>query len=601
MLDFLRKFLYILGERKKSLFILVSLFLVSSLLESLGIGLIGPFVALATNVNLIDQNYWLTWVYNRFDFQSKVQFISLLGLIILVVLYTKAAMTFSIQRYIFKFGFSQQSVLRSKLMNAYLNAPYTFHLSRNTATLINTIVAETFIFANHFLLPVLFTASNFVIICALISLLFITDPIGTLSISGILLLAFFLLLPFKEKLARWGRKASESNAEMIRIINHGLGGLKETRVIGCENYFERQLTEQAEIFNRTTTNSNSFLVLPRHLTEALLLTFVLGYVVISLMFNRNSYNLASTLGIFAMASVRLLPASASFLNSLGTLKQYSYVVDKLYFDLKEVNSDLKIDKATSSFQKDRIYPIQFINSSQQVLMFENQIDLVKLIYRYPNTTELAIKGISLTIKKGESIGLIGKSGAGKTTLVDIILGLLTPEDGQIKVDGIDITENLRTWQNLIGYIPQSIFLIDDTIERNIAFGVPDEQIDCERLMSAIQAAQLVDVINNLPNKIKTMVGERGVRLSGGQRQRVGIARALYHEREILVLDEATAALDNETENLVTEAISSLGGTKTLIIIAHRLSTVERCDRIYMLEDGRIVKSGNYHEVVLHRK
>lgn len=233
-------------------------------------------------------------------------------------------------------------------------------------------------------------------------------------------------------------------------------------------------------------------------------------------------------------------------------------------------------------------------------MFENQIDLVKLIYRYPNTTELAIKGISLTIKKGESIGLIGKSGAGKTTLVDIILGLLTPEDGQIKVDGIDITENLRTWQNLIGYIPQSIFLIDDTIERNIAFGVPDEQIDSERLMSAIQAAQLVDVINNLPNKIKTMVGERGVRLSGGQRQRVGIARALYHEREILVLDEATAALDNETENLVTEAISSLGGTKTLIIIAHRLSTVERCDRIYMLEDGRIVKSGNYHEVVLHR-
>lgn len=207
MLDFLRKFLYILGERKKSLFILVSLFLVSSLLESLGIGLIGPFVALATNVNLIDQNYWLTWVYNRFDFQSKVQFISLLGLIILVVLYTKAAMTFSIQRYIFKFGFSQQSVLRSKLMNAYLNAPYTFHLSRNTATLINTIVAETFIFANHFLLPVLFTASNFVIICALISLLFITDPIGTLSISGILLLAFFFAPSIQREVGKMGTKS----------------------------------------------------------------------------------------------------------------------------------------------------------------------------------------------------------------------------------------------------------------------------------------------------------------------------------------------------------------------------------------------------------
>ena len=230
--------------------------------------------------------------------------------------------------------------------------------------------------------------------------------------------------------------------------------------------------------------------------------------------------------------------------------------------------------------------------------FFDEIILDRITYSYPNVPEIALKNISLTIKKGQSIALIGKSGAGKTTLVDVILGLLTPDNGDIRVDDASIYKSLRFWQNLIGYIPQAIFLIDDTIERNIAFGVPDHLIDLQRVEKAIQAAQLVELIEQLPNGIKTTIGERGVRLSGGQRQRVGIARALYHEREILVLDEATAALDNETESLVSEAIKSLSGTKTIIIIAHRLTTVEHCDCIYLLEKGRIIKSGSYQEVVL---
>ncbi|MEO1673567.1 MAG: ATP-binding cassette domain-containing protein, partial [Cyanobacteria bacterium J06631_2] len=210
----------------------------------------------------------------------------------------------------------------------------------------------------------------------------------------------------------------------------------------------------------------------------------------------------------------------------------------------------------------------------------------------------AISDMSLVVNRGESIALIGKSGAGKTTLVDLILGLLTPQSGDIKVDGKSIYENLRGWQNLIGYIPQSIFLIDDSLERNIAFGAPDHLIDRNRLDVAIEAAQLTKVVGNLPHGIKTQLGERGVLLSGGQRQRVGIARAIYHEREILVLDEATAALDNETEGLITQSIRSLGGNKTMIHIAHRLTTVEHCDRIYLLDQGRIIKSGSYEDVVM---
>ena len=221
-------------------------------------------------------------------------------------------------------------------------------------------------------------------------------------------------------------------------------------------------------------------------------------------------------------------------------------------------------------------------------------------YRYPKAKEWALQNIDLTIDKGQSIGIIGKSGAGKTTIVDIILGLLQIEQGDIKVDGISVKNNLRAWQNLVGYIPQSIFLIDDTLERNIAFGIADDSIDRNKLDKAIQAAQLTEVVEKLPHGVNTVIGERGVLLSGGQRQRVGIARALYHEREVLVLDEATAALDNETEELITKAIESLSSNKTIIVIAHRLTTLKNCDRIYVLDKGRIVDSGSYQEVVLNK-
>ena len=280
---------------------------------------------------------------------------------------------------------------------------------------------------------------------------------------------------------------------------------------------------------------------------------------------------------------------------MGQMQNASYSLDMLYLDLKEIEKPeftkyLDLDDSVT-IRHNSLSPVNLTSA------FTNQVELSNVIYRYPGTEEAALDNISLTIKKGQSIAFIGKSGAGKTTLVDVILGLLELESGDIRVDDISIYKNIRSWQNLIGYIPQSIFLMDETIERNIAFGVPDHLIDAERMNKAIKAAQLTELVEHLPNGIKTSVGERGVRLSGGQRQRIGIARVLYHEREILVLDEATSALDNETERLVSEAIQSLSGTKTMIIIAHRLTTVEHCDCIYLLEKGSLAKSGTYQEVV----
>lgn len=590
MLRYFSRFFFILKGKKKQLFLIVFLFVFTSFLEAIGIGLIGPFIAIATNSNLIQQNFWLSLLYRNLNFSSDTQFVSLFGLIIVGILYVKSFLGFNIQRYIFEFGFSQQADLRCLLTQAYLKAPYIFHINKNTALLIQNIVVETHNFANGVLMPIMFSVSNIVLIVGLTILLFQTNFLATSSIFIVLLLISSILYRFKDKLARWGQEGYEANVEMIRIINHCLGGFKETRVIGCESYFENQMAQQAKKFQKAIASTTAFSVLPRYTLEPLIVTFLVGFTITYLLSNQSSESLAGTLGVFGMASIRLMPAASNVIQTVGNLRNNTYVIDKLYLDLKEIE-EVEANKSVGFY-------VAIDNHNIKAIPLERELVLDSVTYSYPSSSEIALKNISMFIRKGESIGLIGKSGAGKTTLVDVILGLLTPENGEIRVDGISIINNLRSWQNAIGYIPQSIFLIDDTIKHNIAFGVPDEQIDREKLHQAIQAAQLTELIEELPDGIETILGERGVRLSGGQRQRVGIARALYHEREILVLDEATAALDNETESLVTEAIKSLSGTKTIIIIAHRLSTIAHCDRIYVLEKGQIVKSGNYQQVVL---
>jgi ABC-type multidrug transport system fused ATPase/permease subunit len=598
MSDFLSRFFYIMAGKKRYLLFLAILFLFVSLIEVVGIGLVGPFIAIATNQNLIYKNPQLNWLYAQLGFHSEIPFISFIGLGIVGILAFKAVIGFNVQRYIFNFGFSQQASLRSRLMSAYLRVPYVFHLSRNTAVVVQNILNETTAFANGVLMPILFSLANFTIICALIILLAKTDLTATLTVLGVLLLAASFMYQYKDKVAQWGKEASMASTETIRIINHGMGGLKEVRIIGCESYLEHQMDEQADRLKDTQTKINTFSLIPRYVFELFLVTFLVGFIIVSLNLGRTTQTISATLGVFAMASIRLMPAVSNLLGSIGGIKASSYSVDKLYLDLKELeNAENYNNNCIQSLIKNEINSDSSY-CNRDIISFKYQIKLERITYKYPDVSDYALKEISLVINKGESIGLIGKSGAGKTTLVDVILGLLLPESGDITVDGISVGSNMRPWQNLLGYIPQSIFLMDDTMERNIAFGVPDNQIDRQRLDNAIQSAQLTELIDRLPDAIKTVVGERGVRLSGGQRQRVGIARALYHESEILVLDEATAALDNETESLVTEAIQSLSGQKTMIIIAHRLSTLEHCDRVYMIDKGQIVKSGSYQDVVL---
>jgi ATP-binding cassette, subfamily B, bacterial PglK len=586
MKKFASKLLYLTKGQHKSLLVMVVSFLFISGLEVFGTGIIGPFIAIATSPALIRSNEWLNLAYTKLNFNSDQQFLIFLGLVVVFTFYLKAFLSFQAQKAVFRVGYKLKGDLSCKLMRAYLAAPYDFHLNINSSTLIQDIISTSDNVCLGVVTNTLTSTSNLLITVSLMALLVQTNIMALVLIAMIVTVMFVLLKFLKPPLSRWNKAGWEASGEMIRILNHGLGGLKETRVIGCESYFNQQMTQQEVKFSRNMTRAQGYGNLPRYAIEAFMLTFLVGFVLLFVSMNQGDQNLSSVLGVFGLASIRLLPAAGNLTSGLNVVRANAFAVDKLFFDLKHLEE----------ISADGNAGMSSINAGQ--MLFKKQITLDKLTFQYPSTTRKALDEISLTIQKGQSIGIIGKSGSGKTTLIDVVLGLFKPQSGDIKVDGISVYSNLRSWQNLLGYVPQSIFLIDDTLEHNIAFGVEKGAIDKNRLRKAIEMAQLKDVVEQLPQGIHTVVGERGVLLSGGQRQRVGIARVLYHQREILVFDEATAALDTETEHLVTEATKALSGSNTIIIIAHRLSTIEHCDKIYQIEQGKVIKSGSYKEVVL---
>jgi ATP-binding cassette, subfamily B, bacterial PglK len=606
MIEYLSKFLFVISAKKIELVSLIFLFVIISLLDAIGIGLIGPFIGLAVKPETIQNNAWLADAYRYFGAKDIKQFIALLGLFVVVLFCFKSFLYYQIQHYVLRFCYAQQIWLRRRLLRTYLSLPYTFYLKTNSAHIIQTIGEESARFTYSIAVPLLNSIANAFVLIVILLLMMKTDLLATVSILGLLLMAILPFHYFRHNVARWGKESLEANTETIRVINHAIGGLKVTKLIGCESYFENQLAAQATKYARASSLFHSFQQLPRIIIEALLITFVVGFVSISLILVERSDSLVSVLGIFAIASVRILPSASQLLTCMGVLRNNAPTLDRLYLDLKELEKPSAVKNLVMS--DDRNPPISARNpvasgrlTQTKAQPFQRKITIDRINYCYPQAERHSLTEASLTIRKGESIALIGKSGAGKTTLVDVFLGLLIPQSGDIQVDGVSIYKDLRAWQNLIGYIPQSVFLMDDTLDRNIAFGVADSQIDRQKLANAIQLAQLSDLVSELPDGGGTFVGENGVRLSGGQRQRIGIARALYHDREILVLDEATSALDNETESLISEALRQLSKTKTTIVIAHRLTTVAHCDRIYEMNNGQIIRCGSYEEIVIGEK
>lgn len=553
----------------------------SALFETLGIGLIIPFVGIVTKPAIIKENSILAFIYEFFNFHSTTSFIIFSVVVLLLIFVLKNSYILLYQYMQSRLILNQQVKISQSLFQEYLTKPYTFHLQRNTAELLRNVngevprVLQGIIMSGFQLLTELL-----VIICIFVLLLY-TAPIATMTAFFLLGGSVFLFFKiFRKKINELGKEQQLVSGMMIKWVNQGLGASKEVKVSGKERFFVNAYTKQSHINANVSCNRMMLDQIPRLFIETLLVSIVLITMLIIIVQGTNTTSIVQTMALFAMAAFRLMPSInrviAMSTNIRFSIPALSVVYADLFTNREEnPNIDSNLDLVS-----------KFSNGSERT--FIDSITLNEVSFRYPNQKEFSIKDISLNIPIGQSVAFIGESGAGKTTLVDIILGLFRPDKGSVQVDGKNLHDLKTLWQQKIGYIPQSIFLSDDSIRANVAFGISRDQIDDKAVWEALEQAQLKEFVEALPEKLDTSVGERGVRLSGGQRQRIGIARALYHKPEIMFMDEATSALDNETEKEIMKAIDGLKGEKTLIIIAHRLTTIENCDLVFKINNGRLI-------------
>ena len=558
-----------LAERR-SVVRLLGLMLIGMALETLSVGLAIPALAILTQSDLAHRYPALQSLLQALGSPSQQTLVIGSMLVLVGVYLIKALLLAFLAWQQTRFAYGVQVRLSQRLFTIYLHQPYTFHLQRNSAQLIRNIVTEVNQFTHSGLVSGMLLLTESLVLLGLCSLLFIVEPLGALiTVSVLSLSAYGFHHITRGRLLRWGEIRQHHEGLRIQHLQQGLGGAKDAKLLGRETDFLEQYRIHNDQSARMGQMHSTLQHLPRLWLELLGVSGIAILVISMLAQDRALEAVLPTLGLFAAAAFRLMPSINRMLISIQSLRYCLPVIDTLSSELNLVTSEV-------------------VRTHNLVTPFLAALELNQVTYTYPGAAKPALKDISLVIRRGESIGFIGASGAGKSTLVDILLGLLTPNSGEVRVDRVNIRENLRNWQDQIGYVPQSIFLTDDTLRRNVAFGLPENKIDYNAITHAIRAAQLEEFVASLPDGLETLVGERGIRLSGGQRQRIGIARALYHDPPVLVLDEATSSLDTATERGVMEAVTALQGIKTLIIVAHRLSTVEHCDHLIRLEHGNVV-------------
>ena len=574
--QYLIEILYLVGESRSKLPALILLFLFSSILDLLGLGLIAPYVSLIMNF----ENQNTDWIGNKIialGLPMEQEFILIwMGVLLITVFLFKALTALYINHTIIVFSNMQEVRLKSYLMQTYQHLPYTEYIKRNSAEYVNAIIGHTISFRGALEMG-LKTLSDGIIAIAIFSLLALTNGIA-LSLLVIILgvLVFGYDRVFRSRIKEYGRQSHHYATRLVQGVNEGIEGFKEIRILGREKYFYDLIKHNAERWTQNQGKTNIISSSPRYFLEFVLITFIVMLVITAYLFGNNLKALVPTIGFIGMAALRLLPVIHGLSNSLVHLRHNRFAVGWLYTDL------IKLKESPKSVWKSS-------NKSTNGEFHELVLDGIQ--YFYPESKMPALDQISLRIQEGETVGFIGPSGAGKTTLVDLILGLLKPSKGSLLYNGEELKGSLSRWQSQIAYLPQQVFLIDNTLRNNVALGINDNEIDDQLVHESLNNASLQEFVDTLPQGIETKLGERGVRLSGGQRQRVAIARAFYHGRNVLVMDEATSALDHETESEIVEEIKRLKGKKTIIVIAHRLTTVQHCDWIYCLEKGKIVNSG----------
>ncbi len=580
MVQYIREIIFLLGQDLRLIPLIVIFFFISSLFDLVGISIVGPYINAAISENPSDS--YTLYLINFFNIKDeKEEILRFFGILLIIIFLIKTIISILLNWLIIRFSQNLQIKIRTFLMTSYQDMPYKKYLSRNSSEYIVNIQDLTGKY-QAIVLASLRTISDLIVAGLILSYLAYQNPIGLLIL--VLMLSsfiFFYDLLFKKKMVTFGEEANLALDFMINGIQQGINGIKEIRILNKENYFLEKVKKGAEDLARYQTWQLVISTSPRFLLEIFLILFIVGFVYLGMTSDQGLDSIVPVLGVFAIASLRLLPAANSISTNLSAIRYGRDGVNRLYVDYSELinaKEDLEV------MSQDEIS--DFLDLSLNNISFS---------YSDPKTPNL--QNISLKISVGQSIGIIGESGSGKTTLVNLILGFLEPDEGQIFYNGKEMSRNKIIWKSKVGYIPQDTFLIDASLKENI---ILDSSISTESdryVFSALERARLTDFVEELPEGLSTNLGERGLKLSGGQKQRIALARVFYHNREVLVLDEATSSLDEHTEKQIISEINLLKGKKTMITIAHRLSTIENCDYVYRLDAGRIVEEGSPKDIL----
>ena len=577
------KYIFTKSEFKKIIIIFFGI-VIMGLIEIVGVSSIVPFMTVVSTPSMIHENSYLSFVYTFFNISSDNNFILLLGVFVIVVLLLsnifQALMTWNITN----FAHMQKHRLSVKLLQKYLEKPYSFHLTHNSSELGKNVITEVSRAVNGVILQLILALSKLIVIFFLFSLLLFIDSIIALTVTAVLIGAYWLIFRLvKHRLIDIGKETSKANFQVYKATSEALAGIKDIKLHNTERKFISDFCTPSRLLARYNAKNVLIASLPRYFLEVVAfggIVTIAIFVIFTQTTDDSNSNVIATISLYAMIGYRLMPALQQVYTSITSIK-FNMPAFKIMFDnIAEPKSEVA----------------SVTNNSP--LEFKNMLKIKDLNFAYQESDKLVLKNINLDISHNTTVGFVGTTGSGKTTLIDILLGLLNPTSGSIHIDGFQLNkQNLSAWKNNIGYIPQVIYLMDGTIEDNIAFGVPDDKIDISKVKKAASIASLNEFVATLPNQYKTFIGERGVRLSGGQRQRIGIARALYNLPNILIMDEATSALDGKTERAIMDSIYSLSHERTILIIAHRLTTLKECDVVYMMCDGTIAASGTYQQLM----
>ncbi len=579
MKDIFKKFNKVLNKKQKSrVVVLIFMILIGAVLETLGVSMIYPLIETVMMPEVFEQNAMIVWICNVLGYTSAEQFVTFMLLTLIFIFIFKNLYLLLLYYVQHSFITNSQYRISRDLLKVYLNRPYEFYLNASTGDIMRTVYSDsTGIF--NLLLQCMQFITEFMVAIFLGTYLLIIDPVMTI-VMGILLVGITLLSSafLKPRISRIGEESRQQQSKMYKTIMQSINSVKDVKVYAKEDAFLGIYRKYGKRYYNLARDHEVLSSVPRLAIEAFSLSGVLAYMAVMMKLGQNVQTMVPQLSAFAVAAVRLLPSASRINTYLANIAYYRPTLDYVYANVElPKNVDERAAEAKAVTETDK-------------LKFHDCIKVEQLYYKYPNTDKYIFENARMQVPYGKSVGIMGPSGAGKTTVVDIMLGLLRVESGTITCDGVNVLEHYGQWLANIGYISQTINMVDDTIRANIAFGVDVDDIDDTRVWQVLEEAQLADFVRNLPNGINTVIGERGVRISGGQRQRVGIARALYHDPEILILDEATSALDNDTEAAIMEAIENFHGRKTMLIIAHRLKTIENCDIIYKVENGKITES-----------